>query len=73
MPKTNPKAPNKIDFPAPVSPVIIDNLSEKSIFSFSIKAKLFIESEASLFFYLFMVNFDNELHKLLRILINVCL
>lgn len=31
FPKTNPKAPNKIDFPAPVSPVIIDNPEEKSI------------------------------------------
>ena len=25
LPKTNPKAPKSIDFPAPVSPVIIDS------------------------------------------------
>jgi hypothetical protein len=31
FPKTRPKAPNKIDFPAPVSPVIIDKPEEKSI------------------------------------------
>ena len=31
LPKTKPKAPNKIDFPAPVSPVIIDKPEEKSI------------------------------------------
>ena len=47
-PKTNPKAPSKIDFPAPVSPVIIENPSEKSIPNLSIKAKLLIESEASI-------------------------
>ena len=48
FPKTNPKAPSKIDFPAPVSPVIIENPSEKSIPNLSIKAKLLIESEASI-------------------------
>jgi hypothetical protein len=31
FPKTRPKAPKSIDFPAPVSPVIIDNPEEKSI------------------------------------------
>jgi hypothetical protein len=31
LPKTKPKAPRSIDFPAPVSPVIIDNPEEKSI------------------------------------------
>ena len=31
FPKTNPKAPSKMDFPAPVSPVIIDKPDEKSI------------------------------------------
>jgi len=38
FPKTNPKAPNIIDFPAPVSPVIIENPLEKSIVNLSIKA-----------------------------------
>ena len=31
FPKTKPKAPRSIDFPAPVSPVIIDNPEEKLI------------------------------------------
>ncbi len=31
FPKTKPKAPNRIDFPAPVSPVIMDKPEEKSI------------------------------------------
>jgi hypothetical protein len=48
FPKTNPKAPSNIDFPAPVSPVIIEKPSEKSIPNLSIKAKLLIESEASI-------------------------
>ena len=33
FPKTNPNAPNKIDFPAPVSPVIMDNPEEKSMYN----------------------------------------
>ena len=45
FPKTIPKAPNNIDFPAPVSPVIIEKPLEKSICNFSIKAKLLIESD----------------------------
>ena len=31
FPKTRPRAPNKIELPAPVSPVIIDKPEEKSI------------------------------------------
>jgi len=31
FPKTKPKAPKSMDFPAPVSPVIMDNPEEKSI------------------------------------------
>ena len=31
FPKTNPKAPKRMDFPAPVSPVMIDKPEEKSI------------------------------------------
>jgi hypothetical protein len=31
LPKIKPKAPKSIDFPAPVSPVIIDNPEEKSM------------------------------------------
>ena len=31
FPKTKPKAPKSMDLPAPVSPVIIDKPSEKSI------------------------------------------
>ena len=31
FPKTRPRAPNKIDLPAPVSPVIIDKPEENSI------------------------------------------
>jgi hypothetical protein len=38
FPKTNPSAPNKIDFPAPVSPVIIERPEEKSICNSLIKA-----------------------------------
>ena len=38
LPKTNPKAPKSIDFPAPVSPVIIDNPEEKSIDNLLINA-----------------------------------
>ena len=45
FPNANPKAPNNIDLPAPVSPVIIEKLSEKFIFNFSIKAKFSIERE----------------------------
>jgi len=45
FPNTNPNAPKRIDFPAPVSPVIIEKPFEKSIVSFSIKAKLLIESD----------------------------
>src|SRR6478736_3978538 len=48
FPKTKPKAPRRIDFPAPVSPVIIENPSEKSIDNFSINAKFLIESEVSI-------------------------
>ena len=45
FPKTKPKAPKSIDFPAPVSPVIIEKPLEKSIFNFSIKAKFSIDSD----------------------------
>lgn len=38
FPKTKPSAPNRIDFPAPVSPVIIDNPDEKSMFNSLINA-----------------------------------
>lgn len=38
FPKTKPKAPNKIDFPAPVSPVIIDKPEEKLILKWLINA-----------------------------------
>ena len=38
LPKTNPKAPNKMDFPAPVSPVMIDKPDEKSIVNSLINA-----------------------------------
>lgn len=31
LPNTKPKAPNKMDFPAPVSPVIMDKPDEKPI------------------------------------------
>ena len=55
FPKTKPKAPKTIDFPAPVSPVIIEKFSEKSIFSFSINAKFFMDSEVSN-----DLNFKNE-------------
>ncbi len=38
FPKTNPRAPSKIDLPAPVSPVIIDRPEEKSMCNSLIKA-----------------------------------
>ena len=38
LPKTNPSAPNKIDLPAPVSPVIIERPEEKSMCNSLIKA-----------------------------------
>jgi hypothetical protein len=38
FPKTNPSAPNKIDLPAPVSPVIIERPEEKSMCNSLIKA-----------------------------------
>ena len=38
FPKTNPNAPSKIDFPAPVSPVITENRFEKSVSRDSINA-----------------------------------
>ena len=38
FPKTSPNAPKIIDFPAPVSPVIVEKPFEKSIDNFSIKA-----------------------------------
>jgi hypothetical protein len=34
FPKTRPNAPNIIDLPAPVSPVIIENPFEKSMLNF---------------------------------------
>ena len=48
FPKTNPKAPKSIDLPAPVSPVIIESLSEKLISKCSIKAKFFIDNVESI-------------------------
>ena len=38
LPKTKPSAPNKIDLPAPVSPVIIERPEEKSMCNSLIKA-----------------------------------
>ena len=38
LPKINDKPPNNIDFPAPVSPVIIEKPSLKSTLRLSIKA-----------------------------------
>ena len=38
FPKTKPRAPSKIDLPAPVSPVIIDRPEEKSMCNSLIKA-----------------------------------
>ena len=45
FPNTNPKAPNKIDFPAPVSPVITENPSENRTDNFSIKAKFSMDKD----------------------------
>ena len=42
FPKTNDKPPNKIDLPAPVSPVIHDIPFEKETSNSSINAKFFI-------------------------------
>jgi hypothetical protein len=50
LPRTNPKAPNNIDFPAPVSPVIMEKPEEKLMANLSINAKLFIESDVSMSF-----------------------
>ena len=49
LPKTNPKAPSKMDLPAPVSPVIVENPLEKSMDNFSIKAKFSIESDGIIY------------------------
>jgi len=38
FPRTSPRAPNKIDFPAPVYPVIIEKSVEKFISKDSISA-----------------------------------
>ena len=49
LPKTYPKAPNKMDLPAPVSPVNVENPLEKSMDNFSIKAKFSIESDVIIY------------------------
>ena len=47
LPKIKPKPPNNIDFPAPVSPVIIENLSVKETSKASINAKFFIDNDCN--------------------------
>ena len=50
FPKINAKPPKRIDFPAPVSPVIIEKPSEKFTNKLSIRAKFFMESDVSINF-----------------------
>ena len=49
LPSTKPKAPRSIDFPAPVSPVITENPSEKVTDNFSINAKFSIDKDVIIF------------------------
>ena len=49
FPKTNPKAPNKIDLPAPVSPVITEKPSLNFTDNFSINAKFSIDKDVIIY------------------------
>src|SRR5699024_4217300 len=51
LPNSSAKAPSIIDFPAPVSPVIIDKSSSNVRVTSSISAKFLIDSEFSKSFY----------------------
>ena len=51
LPKTKPNAPNRIDFPAPVSPVITENPSENLTDNFSIKAKFSMDKDTIMVVY----------------------
>ena len=52
LPKTNERAPKIIDFPAPVSPVIDVSPEVKSTQTSSIRAKFFMDSLESKFYFL---------------------
>ena len=47
FPKTNERAPKRMDLPAPVSPVIVVKPESKLTFKSSINAKFFIDNRAS--------------------------
>ena len=48
LPNAKPKAPRRIDFPAPVSPVIIENPEVNGIESFSMRAKFSMYKEVTI-------------------------
>jgi hypothetical protein len=54
FPKTRPNAPNIIDLPAPVSPVIIENPFEKSMLNFLLTHSFLSIKWLSLMMYFFI-------------------